>query len=50
MYHIKDLLRLLLNGQPVAAAGVRPAPVVPETAPLDDVLARCGASARRWRS
>ena len=38
-YHIKDLLRLLLNGQPVTAAGARPAPVVPETALLDAVLA-----------
>lgn len=38
MYHIKDLLRLLLNGQGVTAAGARPAPVVPETAPLDAVL------------
>jgi CBS domain containing-hemolysin-like protein len=38
-YHIKDLLRLLLNGQPVTAAGARPAPVVPETSPLDAVLA-----------
>jgi CBS domain containing-hemolysin-like protein len=38
-YHIKDLLRLLLNGQPVTAAGARPAPVVPETALLDTVLA-----------
>src|SRR5260370_557043 len=38
-YHIKDLLRLLLNGQPVTAAGARPAPVVPETALLDSVLA-----------
>jgi CBS domain containing-hemolysin-like protein len=37
-YHIKDLLRLLLNGQPVTAAGARPAPVVPETALLDSVL------------
>ena len=37
-YHIKDLLRLLLNGQPVTAAGARPAPVVPETALLDTVL------------
>ena len=37
--HIKDLLRLLLNGQPVTAAGARPAPVVPETALLDTVLA-----------
>ena len=38
-YHIKDLLRLLLNGQSVTAAGARPSPVVPETAPLDSVLA-----------
>ncbi len=38
-YHIKDLLRLLLNGQNVTAAGARPSPVVPETAPLDSVLA-----------
>ena len=38
-YHIKDLLRLLLNGQPVTVAGARPAPVVPETALLDAVLA-----------
>jgi magnesium and cobalt exporter, CNNM family len=39
MYHIKDLLRLLLNGQPVTAAGSRSIPMVPETALLDDVLA-----------
>jgi CBS domain containing-hemolysin-like protein len=38
-YHIKDLLRLLLNGQNVTPAGARQAPVVPETAPLDTVLA-----------
>ena len=38
-YHIKDLLRLLLNGQTVTAAGARQSPVVPETAPLDGVLA-----------
>jgi CBS domain containing-hemolysin-like protein len=38
-YHIKDLLRLLLNAQPVTADGARPAPVVPETALLDTVLA-----------
>ena len=37
--HIKDLLRLLLNGQTVTVAGARPAPVVPETALLDTVLA-----------
>jgi magnesium and cobalt exporter, CNNM family len=38
-YHIKDLLRLLLDGEGVTASGVRPAPVVPETAALDSVLA-----------
>jgi CBS domain containing-hemolysin-like protein len=38
MYHIKDLLRLLLNNQSVAANRVRQVPVVPETAPLDTVL------------
>jgi CBS domain containing-hemolysin-like protein len=38
-YHIKDLLRLLLNGTSVTAAGARSAPVVPETALLDAVLA-----------
>ena len=37
-YHIKDLLRLLLNGQPVTAAGARPVPVVP-----GDGAARRGA-------
>ena len=37
-HHIKDLLRLLLNGQTVTAAGARQAPVVPETALLDVVL------------
>jgi len=45
-YHIKDLLRLLLNSQAVTAAGARPAPVVPETALLDAVL----ASMRRERA
>ena len=38
-YHIKDLLRLLLNGTAVTAEGARSAPVVPETALLDAVLA-----------
>jgi CBS domain containing-hemolysin-like protein len=37
-YHIKDLLRLLLNDQRVSAEGARHAPVVPETALLDVVL------------
>lgn len=39
VYHIKDLLRLLLNQQSVSAAGARSAPLVPETAQLDDLLA-----------
>jgi len=38
-YHIKDLLRLLLNNMSVTAGGARSAPVVPETALLDAVLA-----------
>ncbi|HTM25961.1 MAG TPA: hemolysin family protein [Vicinamibacterales bacterium] len=38
-YHIKDLLRLLLNEQRVTAAGARSTPMVPETALLDAVLA-----------
>jgi CBS domain containing-hemolysin-like protein len=38
-YHIKDLLRLLINGQRVTAAGARAVPLVPETALLDVVLA-----------
>jgi CBS domain containing-hemolysin-like protein len=37
-YHIKDLLRLLLNNTTVTAAGARSAPVVPETALVDAVL------------
>jgi CBS domain containing-hemolysin-like protein len=37
-YHIKDLLRLLLNDQRVSAEGARHAPLVPETALLDVVL------------
>lgn len=39
VYHIKDLLRLFLNQQSVSAAGARSAPLVPETAQLDDLLA-----------
>jgi CBS domain containing-hemolysin-like protein len=38
MYHIKDLLRLLLTNQSVTATGARQVPVVPETSLLDDVL------------
>jgi magnesium and cobalt exporter, CNNM family len=36
--HIKDLLRLLLSKETINASHARPVPVVPETAPLDDVL------------
>ena len=39
MVHIKDLLRMLLQNHAIAAADARPIPVVPETAPLDSVLA-----------
>lgn len=39
MLHIKDLLRRLVLDQPVNMGNVRPMPVVPETAALDDVLA-----------
>jgi len=39
MIHIKDLLRLFLRSEPVGQAHARPLPLVPETAPLDTVLA-----------
>ena len=39
MLHVKDLLRRLMQNDPVIAADVRRVPVVPETAALDDVLA-----------
>ena len=39
MVHIKDLLRLLLHEETITAAHARAVPVVPETAPLDAVLA-----------
>jgi CBS domain containing-hemolysin-like protein len=39
MLHAKDLLRRVLGGEAVTAADVRRIPVVPATAPLDDVLA-----------
>jgi CBS domain containing-hemolysin-like protein len=38
MIHIKDLLRILLNGETIAATHARPLPLMPETAELDDVL------------
>jgi CBS domain containing-hemolysin-like protein len=37
--HIKDLLGVLVRNETIAASHARPVPVVPETAPLDDVLA-----------
>ena len=39
MIHIKDLLRVLLRNEVIRSAHARPLPLVPETAPLDDVLA-----------
>jgi CBS domain containing-hemolysin-like protein len=36
--HIKDLLRLVVAGQPLDSTKIHPVPVVPETSPLDDVL------------
>ena len=39
MVHVKDLLRVLLRNETIAAAHARPIPLVPETAALDDVLA-----------
>ncbi len=39
MIHIKDLLRLILAGTVIAPPHARPMPTVPETAPLDAVLA-----------
>jgi len=38
MVHAKDLLRLLIAQQPLGPSDVRPMPVVPETAALDDVV------------
>lgn len=38
MLHVKDLLRRLINNERIAAADVRPLPVVPETSTLDAVL------------
>ena len=49
-YHIKDLLRLLLNSQSVSAACARHAPVVPETARLDAVLSTMRKERARCRS
>ncbi|MGE5814014.1 MAG: hemolysin family protein [Acidobacteriota bacterium] len=38
MVHIKEVLRVLLQRTALSTAPIRPLPVVPETAPLDDVL------------
>lgn len=38
MIHVKDLLRILLDGRTVTAADARPVPRVPETTTLDTVL------------
>jgi CBS domain containing-hemolysin-like protein len=46
MVHIKDLLRVLLNGESIQRPHARPVPLVPETAALDSVL----ATMRRERS
>ena len=46
MIHIKDVLRLLLNNETLAAEHARPLPLMPETAELDDLL----ASMRRERT
>lgn len=39
MLHAKDLLRRIIENQPIVASMVRRIPVVPESASLDDVLA-----------
>ena len=39
MLHVKELLRRLVASEPIAARDARPMPSVPETMPLDDVLA-----------
>ena len=44
--HIRELLRHLLSNQPVTASDARPLPYVPESAPLDEVL----AAMRRYRT
>jgi CBS domain containing-hemolysin-like protein len=39
MIHIKDLLRVLLGNEAIGPQHARPLPLLPETAPLDTVLA-----------
>jgi CBS domain containing-hemolysin-like protein len=46
MIHIKDMLRMLLRRETIGPRHARPLPLVPETAPLDAVL----ATMRRERS
>lgn len=38
MLHVKDLLCRIITNESITAADVRPMPMIPETAPLDDVL------------
>jgi CBS domain containing-hemolysin-like protein len=38
MLHVKDLLRRLMRDESITGSDVRAMPVVPDTAPLDDVL------------
>jgi CBS domain containing-hemolysin-like protein len=38
--HVKGVLRALISGTSMATVPIKPLPVVPETAPLDDVLER----------
>jgi CBS domain containing-hemolysin-like protein len=39
MVHIKDLLRILIEERAIGRSDARPVPIVPDTAPLDGVLA-----------
>jgi CBS domain containing-hemolysin-like protein len=39
MVHIKELLRVLRRDEPIRRTDARPLPLVPETAPLDSLLA-----------
>ena len=38
LLHIKDLLRLVMSGEPLARRHVRPMPYIPMTMPLDEVV------------
>jgi CBS domain containing-hemolysin-like protein len=42
--HLKDLVRVLLAGEAIRAEHARPVPLVPETAPLDRLLATLSAT------